>query len=91
MTSDRSFMERLAKPRLRGQRTLVENPKELTRSVLRNLQHILNVVARIDDYGFAAGLVSHDGAIALQRADRENFVDHRNIVTRKLPRLTIEH
>lgn len=42
MSSDLSFMERLANPRLRGQRTLMENTKDITRSVLRNLQHILN-------------------------------------------------
>lgn len=42
MSSERSFMERLAKPQSRGQRTLTENTREITRSVLRNLQHILN-------------------------------------------------
>jgi type VI secretion system protein len=42
MSTERSFMERLAKPRIRGQRTLAENVGEITRSVLRNLQHILN-------------------------------------------------
>ena len=42
MSSERSILERLAKPATRGQRTLNENTHEITRSVLRNLQHILN-------------------------------------------------
>ena len=42
MSRERSILERLAKPRTKGQRTLAENTTEITRSVLRNLQHILN-------------------------------------------------
>ena len=42
MSSERSILERLAKPSTKGQRTLNENTHEITRSVLRNLQHILN-------------------------------------------------
>lgn len=42
MSSERSILERLAKPGTRGLRTLNENTHEITRSVLRNLQHILN-------------------------------------------------
>ena len=42
MSSERSILERLAKPATKGQRTLSENTHEITRSVLRNLQHILN-------------------------------------------------
>jgi type VI secretion system protein len=42
MTSERSILERLAKPSTKGQRTLTENTNEITKSVLRNLQHILN-------------------------------------------------
>jgi type VI secretion system protein len=42
MSSERSILERLAKPVTKGQRTLNENTHEITRSVLRNLQHILN-------------------------------------------------
>ena len=42
MSSERSILERLAKPLTKGQRTLNENTHEITRSVLRNLQHILN-------------------------------------------------
>jgi type VI secretion system protein len=42
MSSERSILERLAKPATKGQRTLNENTHEITRSVLRNLQHILN-------------------------------------------------
>jgi len=42
MSSERSILERLARPGTKGQRTLNENTHEITRSVLRNLQHILN-------------------------------------------------
>ncbi|HEV3029386.1 MAG TPA: type VI secretion system baseplate subunit TssE [Planctomycetota bacterium] len=42
MSRERSILERLAKPRTKGQRTLTENTTEITRSVLLNLQHILN-------------------------------------------------
>ena len=42
MSSERSILERLAKPGIKGQRTLSQNTHEITRSVLRNLQHILN-------------------------------------------------
>lgn len=42
MSSERSILERLARPATREQRTLSENPIEITKSVLRNLQHILN-------------------------------------------------
>lgn len=42
MSRERSILERLAKPLTKGQRTLNENTTEITRSVLRNLQHILN-------------------------------------------------
>src|SRR6266536_2472184 len=43
-------------------------------------ENFLNVVARVDDQGFASGFVANDGAVALQRADGENFVDHGFIV-----------
>lgn len=42
MSRERSILERLNKPLTKGQRTLNENTTEITRSVLRNLQHILN-------------------------------------------------
>jgi len=35
-----------------------------------------DVVARIDDDGLAGRLVTEDGAVALQDADGEDFVDH---------------
>ena len=35
-----------------------------------------NLIARIDDHGFVRAFVSDDGAVALQRPDRKNFVDH---------------
>jgi type VI secretion system protein len=42
MSSERSILERLARPTTKGLRTLTENTNEITKSVLRNLQHILN-------------------------------------------------
>lgn len=42
MSSERSILERLARPATKGQRTLNANVNEITKSVLRNLQHILN-------------------------------------------------
>src|SRR5882724_6659495 len=38
--------------------------------------NVFNVVAGIDDHRFARGLVPNDGAIALQRAHWQNFVNH---------------
>ena len=35
-----------------------------------------DVVAGIDDDGFAGGFVAEDGAVALEGADGEDFVDH---------------
>jgi type VI secretion system protein len=42
MSAERSILERLARPRQGAGRTLAESPQEIARSVLRNLQHILN-------------------------------------------------
>jgi hypothetical protein len=39
-------------------------------------EHALDFVARIDDHGFMGDLVSDNGAVTLQRADRKNLVDH---------------
>ena len=39
-------------------------------------ENIFDVVARIDHHGFASGLVPDDGAVALQRPDGKDFVDH---------------
>jgi hypothetical protein len=35
-----------------------------------------DLVAGIDDDGFVGGLVAEDGAVALEQADGEDFVDH---------------
>jgi hypothetical protein len=39
-------------------------------------ENAFDLIAGIDDHGFARGLVSDDGAVALQRADGKDFVDH---------------
>jgi hypothetical protein len=45
--------------------------------VLRqNGQDLVDLVSGINDYGFAALLVAKNGAIALQYADWQDFVDH---------------
>jgi hypothetical protein len=43
-------------------------------------ENVLNIVAGIDDHGFAAGFVADDGTVALQGAHWNNFVDHEFIV-----------
>jgi hypothetical protein len=44
-------------------------------------EHILNVVAGVDNHCFARALIANDRAVALQRPDGENLVDHIVIVT----------
>lgn len=39
-----------------------------------------DVVSGIDDDGFAGGLIPEDGAVALKRADNQNFVDHDELI-----------
>jgi hypothetical protein len=43
-------------------------------------ENFLNVVAGVNHHGFASSLVAYHGAVALQGADGENFVDHGFIV-----------
>src|SRR5450755_4382075 len=43
---------------------------------LQDGEHFFDVVAGIDDHGLAGLLIAYDGAIALQRAHRENLVNH---------------
>ena len=45
-------------------------------------EHVLDVIAGVDDHGFARGFVANDRAVALQRTDGEDFVDHLFIVAR---------
>jgi type VI secretion system protein len=42
MFTERTLFERLSRPRTRGARTLADNTPDLVRSVLHNLQNILN-------------------------------------------------
>ena len=37
---------------------------------------VFDVIAGIDDHGFVSGLVSDDGAVTLQRTDRDDLVNH---------------
>ncbi len=48
---------------------------------LHDSHHVVDVVARVDDDGFLGLLIAHHRAVALQRADRKNLVNH----TSKLP------
>jgi hypothetical protein len=45
-------------------------------------EHVIDVVAGVDDHRFARSFVADDRAITLQGSYRENFVDHRFIVTK---------
>jgi hypothetical protein len=44
--------------------------------LVENAEDAGDIVAGIDHYGFEGGLVSENGAVALQRADDEDLVDH---------------
>ena len=41
---------------------------------------VFDVIAGVDDHGFAGGFIADNGAIAAERAYGEDFVDHRYIV-----------
>jgi hypothetical protein len=41
-----------------------------------NGENIFNIVAGIDDDGFAGGLIADDRTVTLQWANGKNFVDH---------------
>jgi hypothetical protein len=43
-------------------------------------ENVLDIIAGVDDHGFAGGFVADHGTIALQRADGKDFVDHSFIV-----------
>ena len=44
--------------------------------LVENGDDVIDVIAGIDDHGFAGGFITDDGAVALERADGEYFVDH---------------
>jgi type VI secretion system protein len=72
MFSERTLFERLARPRTRGARTMVESTPELVRSVLRNLQNILNArlgnAAAQPDLGMPAPSdITRSGADSIDR------------------------
>jgi len=50
---------------------------DLQSVALQDVENAGDVRAGIDDDGFVRQFIANDGAIALQRADREDFVDHR--------------
>jgi hypothetical protein len=39
-------------------------------------ENVVDVVARVNHHGFVRILVADHGAVALQRANRKDFVDH---------------
>ncbi len=43
-------------------------------------EDVIDLIAWVNDHSFVSGLVSDDRAVALQRADGEDFVDHGDIV-----------
>jgi hypothetical protein len=43
-------------------------------------ENVVNVIARIDDHGLVRSFVADNRAVALERTDGNNFVDHRSIV-----------
>lgn len=49
---------------------------------LKNRNDLGDIVAGINNDRFSRSLVAKDGAVALERADRENLMDHDSIITR---------
>ena len=47
-------------------------------------EDFLNVIPRVNHHGFAGGFVADDRAVALQRTDGKNLVNHRSIVASRL-------
>jgi hypothetical protein len=47
-------------------------------------EDVFEIITGVDDHCFAGGFVSDDGAVALQGADREYFVDHGDIVATRV-------
>ncbi len=46
----------------------------------KQCEDVVNVVAGVDDHRFPSGLIANNRAIAVQRADREDLMDHAFIV-----------
>jgi hypothetical protein len=44
-------------------------------------EDVVNVIAGVDDHRFARSLVANNRAVALQRPDGKDFVNHASIVT----------
>ena len=42
----------------------------------RQRQNVINIVAGVNDHGLARVLIANNGAIALQRANRNDLVNH---------------
>lgn len=81
MSSERTLLERLRKPKVLGSRTLAEDTTEVVRSVLRHLQRMLNsrqshALAQMD-YGIPdPSEVVHnfpDAIAIMQRAIRDSI------------------
>ena len=43
--------------------------------LLQDSEDSVDIVAGVDDHGFVRSLVGNDGAVALERADGEDFVE----------------
>jgi hypothetical protein len=53
-----------------------DNLLQLELRLSQDLQDILDLIAGIDDHGFAGLLIADDRAVALQRPDWEDSVEH---------------
>jgi len=60
-----------------------EDLLELEAECVEAASDAVDVVAGVDDDGFASFLVAQDGAVALKRADGEGFEDHEFILCRR--------
>jgi hypothetical protein len=52
-------------------------------------ENVFNVITRINDHGLVRGLVSDDGAVALQRAYGQDLVNHPSFSLRPLDSTTL--
>jgi hypothetical protein len=47
------------------------------------VEDVFDLITRIDDHRFACLLIADDGAVALQRSDGKDLVEHREDVERE--------
>jgi hypothetical protein len=54
-----------------------DDPLHREAVLLEKREDGVDLVSGIDDDGFSRGLIAHNGAIALERTDGNDFVNHK--------------